>query len=443
MGRGAIVKAQISPIMLYTASVIPMPKDYDKSLTRLTYRFIGKNSEKESRALLCKPKKQGGLDVPNWSARAASAMALWIHKANTSSKQWSNLLTEEGIDWKSPSALVTIRKNHGVQGFLGKCVDEYYKTVSLLPSLSEEAILWPYMQQPEVSNMLRRKSPHLTLEQAKLELPRCLNFLEMNQVRKGIPQAEINLKKQKDHIAYESRKVIQAELNCIKWQKPRYDKNGELREIGMGRLKTHQNWINAKRADQDFGYLNSLKSLYRLHIDNIIPPPHPFRNKIDTEYGPQKWEDIDKQSFFTYSKAQAFQWRSTHGKLYANKHFKAMGVKESSKCSFCEEESQTLNHLFIDCKTVKNLFACLERKYNLEEISSLERLIGYDPEIKRSKLIMKKIGLLRKVIYQCNHRGDKPRWDNFLDLVEKVYTYEYAIADKNDRVLQHLKVWGK
>ena len=56
---------------------------------------------------------------------------------------------------------------------------------------------------------------------------------------------------------------------------------------------------------------------------------------------------------------------------------------------------------------------------------------------------MKKIGLLRKVIYQCNHRGDKPRWDNFLDLVEKVYTYEYAIADKNDRILQHLKVWGK
>ena len=443
VGRSTIVKAQIAPIILYTSTVIPMPKEYNKCLSRLTYKFIGKNSEKESRALLCKPKKQGGLDVPNWSARSASAMALWIFKANTSTKQWSNLLSEEGIDWKSPSALVTIRKNHGVEGFLGKCVDEYYKTVSLLPRISEEAILWPYMQKPEVSNMLRRKSPNLTFEQAKLELPHVLNFLEKNQVRKGISQAETNLRKQKDHIAYESRKCIQADLNCVKWQKPKYNSSGELREIGMGRLRTHQEWLNATRADQDFGYLNSLRSLYRLHIDNIIPPPHPFRNKIDAEYGPQNWELVDKQCFSTYSKAQAFQWRSTHGKLYANKHFKAMGIKESSRCSFCEEESQTLNHLFIDCQTVKNLFACFEKKYDQEKISSLERLIGFDPEIKRSKLIMKKLSILRQIIYKCNHKEEKPRWDHFQDLVDRVYTYEYAIADKNNRILQHLKIWGK
>ena len=87
------------------------------------------------------------------------------------------------------------------------------------------------MQQPAVANMLRRKSPNLTFEQAKLELPQVLNFLEKSQVRKGIAQAEINLRKQKDYIAYESRHGIQAELNCVKWPKPKYDSKGELREI--------------------------------------------------------------------------------------------------------------------------------------------------------------------------------------------------------------------
>ena len=120
-----------------------------------------------------------------------------------------------------------------------------------------------------------------------------------------------------------------------------------------------------------------------------------------------------------------------------------MSIKESSKCSFCEEESQTLNHLFIDCQTVKNLFACFEKKYDQEKISSLERLIGFDPEIKRSKLIMKKLSILRQIIYKCNHKEEKPRWDHFQDLVDRVYTYEYAIADKNNRILQHLKIWGK
>merc|ERR1712117_212474 len=106
--------------------------------------------------------------------------------------------------------------------------------------------------------MLRRKSPNLTFEQAKLELPQVFNFLEKSQVRKGIAQAEINLRKQKDYIAYESRHRIQAELNCVKWPKPKYDSKGALREIGMGRLKSHQDWLSSKRAEQDFGYLNSL-----------------------------------------------------------------------------------------------------------------------------------------------------------------------------------------
>ena len=135
------------------------------------------------------------------------------------------------------------------------------------------------------------------------------------------------------------------------------DGKGELWEIGMGRLKSHQEWLHSKRADQDFGYLNSLRAIYELHIDNIIP--HPFRNKINAEYGPLNWEQIDKQRFSTYAKAQPFLWRSTHGKLYANKHFRAMGVKESAKCRFCEEETQTLKQLFVECQVVKKSICML------------------------------------------------------------------------------------
>ena len=30
-----------------------------------------------------------------------------------------------------------------------------------------------------------------------------------------------------------------------------------------------------------------------------------------------------------------------------------------------------------------------------------------------------------------------------IDLVERVYTFEYAIADRNGKILQHLKFWEK
>ena len=42
-----------------------------------------------------------------------------------------------------------------------------------------------------------------------------------------------------------------------------------------------------------------------------------------------------------------------------------------------------------------------------------------------------------------NHRDEHLRWEQYLDLVDKIYTIEYAIADRKDKVLQHLKIWEK
>ena len=146
----------------------------------------------------------------------------------------------------------------------------------------------------------------------------------------------------------------------------------------------------------------------------------------------------------TYSRMQAFLWRSSHGKLFANKHFHAMGIKEEAKCTYCNEDSQSLKHLYIDCHHTKSLFANFERQYKVAEpLTDLEKLIGVDPSRKRTKLFTKRINILRRLIYQFNHRDEKPRWGNYLDLVERVYVYEYAIADEKGKVLQHLKIWGK
>ena len=121
-----------------------------------------------------------------------------------------------------------------------------------------------------------------------------------------------------------------------------------------------------------------------------------------------------------------------------------MGIKQDAKCSYCGEESQTLNHLFLKCNTTKQLFACFENQYKLtDRLTDLEKLLGVDPSSNRPKLIMKKLGILRRMLYQSNHKDEKPRWNTFLELVDKVYTYEYAIADRNGKIPQHFKIWEK
>ena len=121
-----------------------------------------------------------------------------------------------------------------------------------------------------------------------------------------------------------------------------------------------------------------------------------------------------------------------------------MGIKEEAKCTYCSEESQSLKHLFIDCIHTKSLFANFVRQYKVAEpLTDLEKLIGVDPSQQRTKLTLKRLNILRRMIYQANHLDEKPRWGKYLELIDKVYVYEYAIADKGGKVLQHLKLWEK
>ena len=443
VGRSTIVKAQVAPIVLYVATVIPLPQDAEKDLSRMTYKFIGKGSEKEQRALLCKKKESGGLEIPNWKARCTSAMALWTVKANQSTRPWAKLFSEPDIDWNSESALATIRPDHGVEGFAGKCVTEWYRVAALLPK-TDNALVWPYVKSQQTAKMLRKKCPSLTFAQAGVNIPTSLNFLEKRQVKGCIDIALRTYKKQCEYVAYEGRKYLQKDLNCIKWSKPKFNSKDEMRPLGEGRLKDHQEWLDNKLFGMELSSLRTLKSIYWLNINNIIPPSHPFRSKIETEYGLIDWSRMDKLKVSTYSRMQAFYWRSTHGKLFANKHFHAMGIKQSAKCSYCEEESQSLGHLFLKCSRIQQLFACFERQFKLDKkLSDLEKMIGVDPTISRPKLILKKLSILRRMIYQCNHKDEKPRWGQFMELIEKIYTYEYAIAERNGKVFQHLKHWDK
>ena len=172
-------------------------------------------------------------------------MALYTVKASKSTNPWTKLFSETGIDWSNSSALTTVRSTHGVEGFAGQCITEWYRSAALLPA-SDTAYIWPYINQPSVSAMMRKKCPNLTFEQAIIGLPTNLNFIEKAQIKSSMEDAKRRFHKQCNYMAYESRKTLQKDLNCVKWSKPVYNTKGELRPIGMGKLKDHQQWLDIK-----------------------------------------------------------------------------------------------------------------------------------------------------------------------------------------------------
>ena len=67
-----------------------------------------------------------------------------------------------------------------------------------------------------------------------------------------------------------------------------------------------------------------------------------------------------------------------------------MGIKQSAKCSYCAEESKSINRLFIDYNIFQQLFKCFEKHYKLhDKLTDLEILSNSV----QTKLIKKRLGI--------------------------------------------------
>jgi hypothetical protein len=140
---------------------------------------------------------------------------------------------------------------------------------------------------------------------------------------------------------------------------------------------------------------------------------------------------------------ESFQWHSAHGKLCAKRDLVRFGYMQEANCTYCYEPQQTIEHLYTECGRTQILFKNLEKHYKLDtELTSCKKMIGIDTNVPRQKATHKKLGILRKLIYSCNHDGRVPRWEDMLADVDRQYVTEYGIAEKQGRVFRVLKDWN-
>jgi hypothetical protein len=101
-----------------------------------------------------------------------------------------------------------------------------------------------------------------------------------------------------------------------------------------------------------------------------------------------------------------------------------------------------VEHLFTECPRTQIIFKNFEQQYCIKaSLTKCEKMTGVDTNMKRENILHKRLGIMRKNIYDCNHNGTVPRWENMLRAIDRVYVLEYAIAEQNGRVDRVLKVW--
>jgi hypothetical protein len=69
-------------------------------------------------------------------------------------------------------------------------------------------------------------------------------------------------------------------------------------------------------------------------------------------------------------------------------------------------------------------------------------MIVIDMSVPRHKATHKRLGILRKLIYSCNHKTRVPWWEDMLADEDRQYVTEYSIAERQGRVFRVLKDWN-
>ena len=142
------------------------------------------------------------------------------------------------------------------------------------------------------------------------------------------------------------------------------------------------------------------------------------------------------------TKLITFNFKFLHRRISTNNFLKKIGLLDSEKCTFCENETEKLPHLFWTCPKTKvfwtNFKVWLQSCQVFAKETPLEPVIalGLRPDGSKNKLQINICCLNAKYhIWLCRQKKCSPKLDNFLPYLKHIYEIE------NNSTTIALKKW--
>ena len=146
--------------------------------------------------------------------------------------------------------------------------------------------------------------------------------------------------------------------------------------------------------------------------------------------------DFDFLAYEPYVKA--FQYKILNSILYTNKKLFKIGYSEHNKCTFCDNESETLDHLFFYC-SVSNIFWTHFEKYSFT-LTKKSRVLSIQDII--LGIILNYLILMGKLyIWDCRRKRMQPYIEDLKKKIKINYQTEKYIASKSNDLLNFYNEW--
>ena len=225
------------------------------------------------------------------------------------------------------------------------------------------------------------------------------------------------------------RHSIPSELKTVQYRftrgNPSFKYNNVIFDITKKRSKDYYSLIISKKAQLP-NNVQKLRQHFNL-TDEELKVAFTLPHKIANE---------------PYVKA--FQYKILNSILYTNTKLFKIGYSEHDKCTFCNNESETLHHLFFNCPHSNLFWKHLEKYYfnltkQLKVLSLQEIIIGITAS---SCPLLNYLILIGKVyIWDCRRKCVRPYIEGFILKIKTKYQIEKYIATKNNDLEAFYKKW--
>ena len=190
--------------------------------------------------------------------------------------------------------------------------------------------------------------------------------------------------------------------------------------------------------------------IYRMLINNTVTPSSQlkWREIFPNDFHKLEWKKIYSNIYKTSidSILRSFNYKFLMRIIPTNKLLLKYKLVESSLCSFCNTDIESIEHLYWECFETQKLWRELNvliasKSLNII-ISKQEALLGITKQSKFSNISNYLILIMKFYIHSTKYNNRKLSFDAFMFYLKLRINIEEQIALKNDKYDKHVEKWS-
>ena len=441
-GKTTILKTYGISKLVYLATLLPKPPSHIVStINQIIFNFIwdGKR-DKIKRDVMINNYDEGGLNIPDFSIVCKTQQITWVKRivlAENNKSQWGSLVK----NILQPVGGVTVFKCNIKQEDVSRLKVKSNFWTDVISSWCE----YNYTQdvkQCKINTQIIWLNSQIRIDNKLIYHKQCIEngLLELNQLyndNRLLDRNMINIVYAVDLIIMEYNSIISAIPR--QWRKHMRDQNNP-----------HIHMENIKSYDKFTKIIEQTQKTVTKHIHAQL-----IRKKGKSISLSDKWSErtnihhIDTQTWFRhinkitiYNVLRSFQYKLLHRIIYFNDKLLLFNIANTNKCDFCNDETDSIEHRFWQCRITKELWSEIMQWYN--QLANTNMKCTYALVISNNSnfILLDFIILSTKYyIYKCFIAKSRPTLENLVNEIKYFENIEKDIAIRRNKIETHKTKW--